>query len=462
MYPDGMRAILYCRLSRKNDRNVPNLDKQEADLRALAERREWRIVDVIREVESSYDNIGGRPGFARLVDMVRSGACDVVAARHPDRFSRDDVESAMFRRDLEKAGVLMVTSHGDVDVASPAGAMMATITSAVATYESAVKRERLLRKHEQLAAAGRRSGGGTRGYGYRGPAGCDVVEAEAVVISEVARRLLAGCSINGEVSRLNAEAVPSATGGLWTRASLFRMMTSARISGRREHRGQITAVGTWPAIISPHDSDRLRAIAETNRRRPRRASRRYLLTGGLARCGVCQTALVAQPRDDGRRSYTCARGAGGCGKVRILSEPLEAWVAEAVAVAVDAGRLGALVTPADEASAAQAAARLRGIEERVAVLAVDFGRGLLPEAGYREALAVLDADRRAAHAEIDAVAAPDPLADVTDPLRDAWPALDVAQRRAVVERLVDAVVVSPAVKGRNRFDADRLALRWRA
>ena len=193
---------------------------------------------------------------------------------------------------------------------------------------------------------------------------------------------------------------------------LARMIQSGRVSGRREHHKAITAIAEWPAIITPEQSDRLRAIAEVNRRRRRRVSRRYLLTGGLARCG-CGQVMVSRPKQDGRRGYICARETGGCG-VSILADEFEAWVSECAIAAVDSEKLAALVAERDDDGAA--AVRLHAVEERTATLATDYAAGRLPDAAYRAGLDVLEADRRAALAELTAVSGPDPLAGLDGPL----------------------------------------------
>jgi hypothetical protein len=38
--------------------------------------------------------------------------------------------------------------------------------------------------------------------------------------------------------------------------------------------------------------------------------------------------------------------------------------------------------------------------------------------------------------------------------------LDIERRRAVLGELIDRVTLGPAVKGRNRFDPDRVAVTW--
>jgi hypothetical protein len=46
-------------------------------------------------------------------------------------------------------------------------------------------------------------------------------------------------------------------------------VSSARISGRREHHGEIVHENSWPAIITPSVSDQLRALlTRLNRTRP--------------------------------------------------------------------------------------------------------------------------------------------------------------------------------------------------
>lgn len=47
-------------------------------------------------------------------------------------------------------------------------------------------------------------------------------------------------------------------------------------------------------------------------------------------------------------------------------------------------------------------------------------------------------------------------------LQEAWDQSDTSWRRALVAAVVDRVEVGPAVRGRNRFDPDRITVHWRA
>ena len=99
-------------------------------------------------------------------------------------------------------------------------------------------------------------------------------------------------------------------------ADAQRMLVSARISGQREHRGEIVAKAEWPAIITPAETQRLRAKLNDPDRRTNRSARRYLLPA-LLRCDHCGGTARLPPACDGAAA-TSARsgpGFGGCGKI---------------------------------------------------------------------------------------------------------------------------------------------------
>ena len=168
--------------------------------------------------------------------------------------------------------------------------------------------------------------------------------------------------------------------------------------------GQITAVAEWPQIITPEQSDRLRAIPEVNRRRRRRVSRSYLLTGGLARCASCGRPSCPDPSRTADGLHLRS-GTGGCGGP-ILADPFEAWVTERASPPSTATAPRRAASPRhDDGAVACSAACRRGAHR-------DAGRRLRrwSAAGERlpSALDVLEADRRAALTELDGRSRPRP------------------------------------------------------
>src|SRR5438045_1268819 len=74
-----------------------------------------------------------------------------------------------------------------------------------------------------------------------------------------AKRALAGDSLRALCLDLNERGVPTVTGTPWKSQTLKRILTSARISGQREHQGEIVAKAEWQPIITPAETQRLRA-----------------------------------------------------------------------------------------------------------------------------------------------------------------------------------------------------------
>ncbi|HSC90318.1 MAG TPA: recombinase family protein, partial [Gaiellaceae bacterium] len=314
-----IRTAVYARIS--SDREGDNLaiSRQLADCEELACRRGWRVVE--RYVDSDISAYSGkrRPEYLRMLDDVEAGAVEAVVVYHADRLHRHPRELEDFIDLCQRTKTRLATVSGDVDLSTHEGQLIARIQGAVARKESDDKSRRIRRKHEELATAGRVSGGGSRPYGYELDKRT-VRPEEAEVIRDCARRVLAGDSLRSICLDLNARGISSASDKAWTPQTLRRMLMSARISGQREHHGEIVAKAEWPAIITQRETQQLRAKLGDPDRRTNRAGRRYLLTR-LLRCSHCGGTLVARPRDDRTRRYVCASGPGfgGCGKTTIIA-----------------------------------------------------------------------------------------------------------------------------------------------
>ena len=106
-------------------------------------------------------------------------------------------------------------------------------------------------------------------------------------------------------------------------------------------------------------------------------------------------------------------------------------------------------------------AELIGVDEKLAELARDWAAARLSRGEWDAARDVLKGLRDALQRRVDAGRRQVGLGGLPDPLRAAWPTLELHRRRAVVSALVEAVVIGPAVRGRNFFDAGRVSIRWR-
>lgn len=462
MSPD-MRAAAYTRISDDRAGQGLGVQRQREDCEKLIADRGWSLVEVYTDNDQSAYRGKRRDAYEQLLDAVENGLVDVIVAWHPDRLHRSPVELERFIDLIERHGITVATVQGgEYDLTTAAGRMTARVVGAVARHESEHKSERLRRKHEELAAAGKLSGGGTRPFGFEDDR-VTVRPSEAVVVVEMVRRLGAGESLRGIAVDLNSRGITTTTGRPWTQVVLRRLVTSPRIAGLRQHRGEIAAVAAWPALVDRAEWEACRRLLLDPSRRPNRVARSYLLTGHLY-CGLCDAKLVARPRADKTRCYVCARGPGfsGCGKIRAIAETLEDWVVAALAGAIDDGGLASARAGAGDLSDAGVAGELTTVEARLESLAEDYADGVMSRREWLAAKSRLDDRRRALEAQVTRGTQTAALGLLRgDTTADSWKALSFDQQRAVLAAAVDRITIGPAVKGRNFFDPSRVSITWR-
>jgi site-specific DNA recombinase len=460
-----VRSGIYARIS--SDREGDNLavGRQLADCEELAGRRGWEIVE--RYVDSDISAYGGkaRPQYRRLLEEIEARLIDAVVVYHADRLHRHPKELEEFIELCQRTDTKLATVSGDLDLSTHEGQLMARITGAVAKKESDDKSRRIRRKHQEIALAGRPSGGGTRPFGYESDHRT-ARPAEAAVIRECAARVLAGDSLRLICIDLNERQVSTVKGARWRPQTLRRMLMSARISGQREHHGEIVATGDWDAIITPAETQRLRAKLGDPDRRTNRSARRYLLPR-LLRCSHCEMQLHARPRDDGSRRYVCVSGpSGGCGKTTIVADPLELFTVEAVLHRLDSPELAAALNGRhDDPEGAGWQAEIEQAQEQLDELAAMWGSKEISRSEWLKARSTIQQRQDTARKRLAALNRTSVLSEhvgAAAGLRERWAGLTLTRQQQIVAAVLDHIVVGPGRPGFNKFDPARLAPVWRA
>jgi DNA invertase Pin-like site-specific DNA recombinase len=454
------RAAIYCRISDDREGSGLGVARQEKDCKALCKQRGFAVAGVFVDNDRSAYTGKKREAWTALIESVKNGDVDVIVCWHQDRLTRHPRELEDLAELIESTGIMVATvTAGDFDLSTPTGRMIARIVGATARGESEHKSERIKRKARELAERGKVNGGG-RAFGYEQDR--SIHKREAKLVREAAERVLDGEPLRSVVRDWIARGIKTTTGAAWGPTTLRRMLMSARISGRREHHGVITADAEWDAIIPPDESDALRAILSAPR--TTRARRRYLLTGGPAVCGVCGAALVARPRDDGRKAYVCASGPlfSGCGKIRILGDDFEQFVTGAVLERLDTPELAAEIAATDDTDD-DTVDELRRIEDRRVQLAELWADGEMSRADWTAARRRLDERTKELQAEIKSrtTASRSTRLVRTRGLRDRWETLGLDEQKDVIGIVVDTVTVGPARRGYNRFDPNRISIKWK-
>jgi len=471
-------AAIYCRISDDREGAGLGVARQEADCRPLCDRRGYSGDAVRVYVDNDVSAYSGRrrPAYERLLADIAAGQVRLVVTWHADRLHRSPGELEAFIATVEAAGVDVETARaGVLDLSTPSGRMVARQLGAVARYESEHKSERQRRKHQELAEAGKSSGGGTRPYGYQANRRT-VKPDEADRVREAADRILTGESIRSVCRDFAARGVPTVQGGSWKPTVLRNVLLSARISGRREHGRRDPRTGSivvapitseaaeCEAIISPEVSDRLRELLGDPRRRWAQPwNRRSYLLHGIARCGRCGKPLVARPRSGGARCYVCASGPGfgGCGKIRITAEDLEAQVQLDVVSAIDEGAFDTVLREGDDTAAAGAREETIRLQNRLDALARQYAAEELSDSEWRAMREILVERRDAAEHRYADLRGSRSLRSLPTPLLPAWEAFTFGQRRSILVDLVSEVRVGPGIRGLNRFDPRRVTIVWK-
>lgn len=484
-----IRAAIYTRISLDRRADDPTygrsgVKRQEQDCRKLCTARGWSVVDVYEDNDTSAYSGKRRTAYERMLADIAAGKVNAVVVWHLDRLHRRPIELEQFMDLADQHRVRLATVTGDIDLGTDSGRLHARIMGAVARAESERKSARVTRANAQRAEQGRR-GNNTRAFGHDG---ARIVPAEARIIRECAKRILAGESLNAVTIDLAERGVTTLTGRPFDAQRIKRLLVSARISGRREYipiadyRGRGKArpmIGAIVAdatdrkkIIEPADSDRLRAMLTDPARRVN--NRGGVATGrppttllsGILRCTRCNGwPLYSRPKR-GEPSYQCVKlpGRGGCGGTTVLG-----WRADEQIIDEVIDRLAAVgvttLLATDDDNDPELLDRIRDGEARQAELATAYADGEISYQEWRTASKRLDArlaDDRAQLARTDTTRALDPLAGCSTAadLAARWDTLTMPQQRAILQAVLLGVDVHPGGRG-GHWNPDRLKPQWR-
>jgi site-specific DNA recombinase len=467
-----MKAAIYARLSQQrkrkdkdgNDNESTSIDRQVKACRAICKARGWKVAEVYQDVDSGWKRGVVRFDWERLRSDVEAGEVGAVVVFATSRASRRTVDLLNFVELCRDRGVEFVSATEPIDTAGPYGETFLAMLGSVAAMESQNRSDRITGWHEERAVAGKPGGGGHRPFGYRDDR-ITIDRREARLITKAAERVIAGASLRSIARAWNNDGVVTTAGKPWSVHSLRRLLLSPRIAGLREHQGETVGDAVWPGIIDRATHERVRAILTDPRRGKRSGSsvQSYLLTGGIARCRLCGAGLMARPKADGTRAMVCATDLGGCGKIKIKAEPVEDFVTAALLERLSDPKIveklkrDAAIKIDDAAALRQLEADRNALDElvqdRYVHRIIDHGAFLAADRELRERIETVERQFAAADRRV-LLAVPD--------IRERWATSDIGQQRGLLGMFVESVVVGPvAVRGRNRFDPDRVSIRWR-
>jgi DNA invertase Pin-like site-specific DNA recombinase len=486
-------VFVYARASLDRKETQIAVDKQIANGHKIAGDL-YRGLPV--RVYKDNNRSGSNPEVVReeyddMIAAIRRGECLALIAHEQSRLTRKgstDWDNLVVI--LNRAGLKEIHTHLQGTISIELGNRLAGRLMAVIDQEEIERlKVRALAHAKHLANEGRPSGG--RFYGYSRQEGEDrrselvIIPDQAGVICRIVDELLAGHSARAVAERLNADGVPTPRGGTeWRGQSVLGIARKPHIAGLRVYHGKVMpGRAKWEPIISPERFDALQAATVTaevkdvagKRKRIGRAradnSRKWLLTGGIARCFRCKSplAVVQLPRPGGYISgYGCTKRSGhkdACGGLNVTPADLvEELVVTRLKERLSSPEFAALLHHTDNSARAAAMQALAEADGRVARAAQLFGTGEIDEPTWRNMHTPATARAEVARAELAATEAPEIDLPPADLVAGRWAELPLKARQAVLRRYLKAVWVLPQevrpADPRLRV-AMRLDLDWR-
>jgi DNA invertase Pin-like site-specific DNA recombinase len=147
----GKRVALYVRVST----DVQTTENQQLDLRAVAARAGWEIIETYADQGISVaKSRKQRPAFDRLLRDASRRRFDLIACWSVDRLGRSLQDLVGFLREVHSLGIDLYLHQQGLDTTTPAGTMMFQMLGVFAEFERALIRERVLAGLSRARARG--------------------------------------------------------------------------------------------------------------------------------------------------------------------------------------------------------------------------------------------------------------------------------------------------------------------
>jgi DNA invertase Pin-like site-specific DNA recombinase len=149
------RAAIYVRVSTDSQ----TIENQLCELRQVAERRGWEVVEVYNDAGiSGAKGRADRPGLDLLLKDASRRKFDVVMAWAIDRLGRSLIDLLGTIQHLEAVGVDLYLDQQAIDTTTPMGKLVFQVTGAFAEFERSMIRQRVKAGLKRAVAQGTRLG----------------------------------------------------------------------------------------------------------------------------------------------------------------------------------------------------------------------------------------------------------------------------------------------------------------
>lgn len=296
-----------------------------------------------------------RPDFQRMMKDAKAGLFEAIIIHKIDRFSRNRLDSIIYKNELSKYGVKVISVTENFGEGAEAELMLAMQESMAEYYSKNLARE-VRKGMDVLSSKGLHTGGSP-------PLGYDVVdkklainEAEAEIVRLIFEMYSNKYTYNDMAKELNARGYKTKSGNEFSASSFNSILTQRKYIGEYVYNRRVakSLTGKYnshankpedeivripnavPRIIDDETWGKVQARLNQNKRKvgAYKSKSNYLLSG-LIVCGECGFHYQGNSRKGGSgtiySSYRCGKKQNhkiGCGNKEIEKNKLENFVIE--------------------------------------------------------------------------------------------------------------------------------------
>lgn len=288
------RCAVYARKSTESEeRQIQSIDDQ---VRLATQLIDGAPAIIITEAMSAKEP-DRRPEFQRLVSLVEHGKVDTIIAWHPDRLSRNEMDTARICY-LVRTGKLDLRFVNYYFDNSPEGMMMLQLALSQSQYYSSKLSKDVLRGLDSRLAKGWWTGQAPEGYlNAREPCPIFPDPERLPLIRRAFRLLLTGAYTVTQVLNLMNDEWGYRTrrrantgGGKLSRSTAFRMFSDPFYAGWMLRKGEMLKGAHEPAI----SLDEFNRVQEIIKVRQRYRPHEEFTYRGLVRCADCNRVAKAE------------------------------------------------------------------------------------------------------------------------------------------------------------------------
>ena len=407
-----MRAFIYCRFSSHKQQEL-SIEGQRDICQEYADKHNITVVGQYADRARS-GKTENRADFRCLMRDAAMGVADCVLVWRYDRFFRNRAESALYRKQLEAAGVHLISVTEYIPEGS-AGIITQGMIETVAEYFSAKLSEDVSRGMHKAAQHCQVVGPAPLGYCPGPDKRWQIDPAGAELVRRIFEWYASGQPMAQLAAQLNEEGHRTKRGTPYTSSSFGSVLRNEKYIGIYTYGEEVRIAGGCPRIIEDDLFFAVQRRLSVNRHRPGayKAEVPYMLSGKLF-CGLCGAPMTgtAGTSHTGARHhyYICNnRRAKTCTKKNVRLDLIEEAVLQSALDILTDDNIAYISAEVEKRCAQNSEsaallsslnAQLEEVQRRLKNIGNAIAQGIITET-TKQLLEEAEADRTALRKQID-------------------------------------------------------------